>query len=84
MPGPSELSGLVDKLYWRRAAGAYHCFRRRRREHRFDSLCGRHTIDRVGDQAIDRPESWGRCGRCDGLEMERRGHEESLPARHRR
>ena len=77
--------GFVDKLYWRRVGPvghAYHCFSKvaGRKKIPFVSLCGRFDLIRSGGQACSRPAPWNRCGICDGLEMKRRGWDESGPA----
>jgi len=78
--------GFSDKLYWRFIAGGgfhvWHCFKKLEGPGQplWQSLCGLHEIDRTNGQAIMRPRTEMRCGRCDGLEMERRGWEESGPA----
>lgn len=77
------LAGFKDKLYWRRCGLIFHCFKGEQRNG-YRSLCGRWRLARSGGQAIDRPEVRDRCTRCDVAEIERRGKEESLPARLRR
>lgn len=75
-------SGFADKLYWRAgASGRWHCFKRRAHDKGYISLCGRETREYAGGQAITRPVVWLRCGQCDGMEMDRRGWDESGPAR---
>lgn len=71
----STLHWLRDKVYWRSEFG-WHCYRRVA-SGRYQSLCGRYEIRRINNQKLNRPTVWARCGRCDGLEMERRGLEES-------
>jgi len=74
-----ELSGLRDKLYWRRVDdGPWHCFKGLDIGG-FGSLCGKHEIAKSGGQDSRRPEPIFRCGRCDGAEMNRRGWDESGP-----
>lgn len=70
------MQGLTDKLYWRVAGGSWHCFKKARGGNGFESLCGRHQREKSGGQKTMRPHSHLRCGRCDGLEMERRGWED--------
>lgn len=73
-------SGLTDKLYWRRAAGRWHCFKRTKWRGCFKALCNPDiNITKVGGQDIRRPIPLLRCARCDGREMKRRGWEESGP-----
>jgi len=78
-----ELSGLRDKLYWRqRPGGMYHCLKKTEggsHANLFVSLCGNYVRKRSGGQEIRRPPAFMRCGRCDVLEMKRRGWEESGP-----
>lgn len=76
------LSGFRDKLYWRLAGGLWHCFKKGTSAgpRAFYSLCGGESLLRVGTQQVRRPRPELRCGRCDGLEMQRRGWEESGPA----
>lgn len=81
---PGELSGLRDKLYWRQVGDAFHCFKKMAESKggkaaRCISLCKRFMIQRSGGQACARPEPVLRCGRCDGLEANRRGWDESGP-----
>ena len=82
---PDALSGFKDKLYWRRVAGFWHCFKKSRDPETgkrfYASLCGGHELDRSGGQALDRPAAVLRCGSCDGAEMHRRGWTESGPER---
>lgn len=83
-------SGFRDKLYWRFGASTLaHCFKKSSELRNgprgwvtlrvWVSLCGRATLTRSRGQAVERPEPRFRCGRCDGLEMERRGWDESGP-----
>lgn len=83
-----RLSGLRDKLYWRRPdpMGMAHCFKRVRharatnkREPKFRSLCGEAWMYGVGTQKCQRPSPLKRCTQCDVAEMKRRGWEESGP-----
>jgi hypothetical protein len=75
--GAGTCSGLIDKLYWRETSpGRFHCFTRGT-DRKYHSLCGPHELTRIGGQACNRPRPVERCGRCDGLEAERRGWEES-------
>jgi hypothetical protein len=82
MEGTPE--GLTDKLYWRKARGEWHCFRKLAQVRGYISLCQRQEIRSVRGQKISRPEAALRCGVCDGLEMERRGWEGSGPVSLRR
>ena len=66
MEGTSE--GLTDKLYWRKARGQWHCFKRLNQARGYVSLCQRQEIAMVRGQLISRPEARLRCGLCDGLE----------------
>lgn len=72
----STSKGFTDKLYWREAAGLFHCFKKQD-SHTFLSLCARFTLTRVHSQAIQRPKAEVRCPLCDGKEMQRRGWDES-------
>jgi hypothetical protein len=78
------LEGLTDKLYWRKARGEWHCFKKLAQVRGFVSLCHRQEIPFVHGQKISRPEAPLRCGLCDGLEMERRGWDGSGPVSPRR
>lgn len=77
--------GLTDKRYWRPdALGVWHCFKRLAHDQqtatqRFISLCHRAFLPRSGGGQGCRPPVGLRCGRCDGLEMDRVQAEESLP-----
>ena len=82
MEGTPE--GLTDKLYWRKARGEWHCFRKLAQVRGYISLCQGQEIRSVRGQKISRPEAALRCGVCDGLEMERRGWEGSGPVSARR
>ena len=75
--------GLADKLYWRPLRGIWCCFRKVRNRGYYVSLCGWRKRKRSGGQAARRPEAVLRCGRCDGLEIQRRGWEESGPVTER-
>lgn len=84
--GRSQLSGLKDKLYWRRVltTGLFHCFKRSNGSRggtkiRCVSLCERYEIHGSAGQASRRPEPAFRCGTCDAAEMRRRGWDESGP-----
>jgi hypothetical protein len=70
MEGTPE--GLTDKLYWRKARGEWHCFKKLAQLRGYVSLCQRREITFVHRQQIARPEASLRCGLCDALEMERR------------
>ncbi len=76
-------SGFKDKLYWRPQSGMFHCFTRAKGSPaQWVSLCGRaDALRSTGGQGIARPPPGFRCGRCDGLEMGRRGWDESGPER---
>lgn len=78
-------SGFVDKLYWRKARGQWHCFKKLAETRGYISLCQRVEINFLHGQKICRPDALIRCGVCDGAEMERRGWEYSGQAspRHR-
>jgi hypothetical protein len=70
--------GLTDKLYWRRARGRLHCFKKARGQ--YAALCDPAiTIARTDGQAIRRPVAVMRCAVCDAREMSRRGWDESGP-----
>jgi hypothetical protein len=81
-----RLSGLRDKLYWRKAYpnAPAHCFKKIRQtkypmRRQFQSLCGQHDLYGVGVQKCRRPPAIQRCAQCDVAEMKRRGWEESGP-----
>jgi hypothetical protein len=76
--------GLTDKLYWRKARGQWHCFKKIAQVRGYVSLCQRLEIAMVRGREISRPEAALRCGVCDGLEKERRGWEGSGPVSLRR
>jgi hypothetical protein len=76
--------GLTDKLYWRRAKGEWHCFKKLAQVRGYLSLCQRREIALVLGQQIARPEAHLRCRRCDELEMVRRGWNGSGPLSSRR
>jgi hypothetical protein len=69
--------GFTDKLYWRRSKRQWHCFKKLLNEKGFISLCHQAEILVVSGQNISRPAVWERCGICDGLEMARRGWDNS-------
>jgi hypothetical protein len=73
--------GLTDKLYWRQVLpfSKFHCFKKRADRKGFTSLCEREDLPWLGGQSCSRPRVFDRCGCCDGLEMKRRGWEESGP-----
>lgn len=77
-----QLSGFQDKLYWRQSSPGkrWHCFKKAEGGG-YVSLCDEVEIKRSGGQAITRPDPWARCPICDGLEVKRRGWEESGPTR---
>ena len=78
-----KLSGLKDKLFWRKVDGKFHCFTKTTIRigdgTRYRSLCEWHRLRKVGGQKNNRPEPVFRCARCDDLEAQRRGWEESGP-----
>jgi hypothetical protein len=76
--------GLTDNLYWRRARGEWHCFKKLAQVRGFISLCERQEITSVRGQKISRPQAALRCEVCDGLEMEQRGWAFSGPVSPRR
>jgi hypothetical protein len=80
VPLEDMLEGLTDKLYWRRARGEWHCFKKIAQVRGFISLCHRQENTFVHGRQIARPEARLRCEVCDGLEMARRGWEGSGPA----
>jgi hypothetical protein len=59
---------LTDKLYWRKARGEWHCFKKIAQVRAFISLCEREEITIVRGKTISRPAASLRCGVCDGLE----------------
>lgn len=73
----SALTWLRDKVYWRMSPLGWCCYRKTNGG--YMSLCARFTLKRLGGQQLTRPMVIKRCGRCDGLEMVRRGWEESGP-----
>lgn len=78
---PFQGSGLMDKLYWRWLTPSSliaHCFKRHEGGE-FRSLCGPWSLTHSRGQAVNRPPAMLRCGVCDGMEMERRGWQESGP-----
>jgi hypothetical protein len=76
--------GLTDKLYWRKARGEWHCFRKLAQVRGYASLCQRREIALVLGQQIARPEAELRCSECDGVEMALRGWAGSGPVSPRR
>jgi hypothetical protein len=74
----------IDNLYWRKARGQWHCFKKIAQVRGYVSLCQRQEIAMVRGREIARPEAHLRCGVCDGLEMERRGWVGSGPVSLRR
>jgi hypothetical protein len=84
VPMKDTSRGLTDKLYWRRAGGEWHCFRKLAQVRGFVSLCQRQEISFVHGQKISRPEAALRCGLCDEVEMTLRGWEGSDPVSPRR
>jgi hypothetical protein len=75
---------VTDHLYWRKARGQWHCFKKIAGVRGYVSLCQRQEIAMVRGREISRPEAALRCGVCDGLEMELRGWEGSGPVSLRR
>jgi len=74
--------GLSDKLYWREeTAYKWHCFKKTgfRGHPRYLSLCEKDCRYWIGGQSCRRPAAVLRCAICDGLEMKRRGWQESGP-----
>jgi len=49
--------GLTDKLYWRRARGEWHCFKKLAQVPGFISLCQRQEISSLRGQKISRPDA---------------------------
>jgi hypothetical protein len=84
IPMEDTPGALTDKLYWRKARGEWHCFKKLPQVRGYVSLCQRLEIAMVRGRQISRPEAALRCGVCDGLEMERRGWEGSGPVSLRR
>jgi hypothetical protein len=82
MEGTTE--GLIEKLYWRKARGEWHCFKKLAQVRGYVSLCQRREIALVLGQQISRPEADLRCKACDDLEKARRGWDYSGPASPRR
>jgi hypothetical protein len=64
---------VTDKLYWRKARGEWHCFRKLAQVRGYVSLCRRQEISFVQGQQIARSEANLRCSECDGVEGELRG-----------
>ena len=84
IPMDDTPEALTDKLYWRKARGEWHCFKKLAQVRGFVSLCQRQEISSVRGLKISRPEAPLRWGLCDGLEMQRRGREGSGPVSPRR
>jgi hypothetical protein len=82
MEGTPE--GLTDKVFWRKARGQWHGFKRLDQARKYISLCQRQEIAIVRGQQIARPEAHLRCGLCDELEIAWRGWGGSGPASSRR
>jgi hypothetical protein len=82
MEGTPE--GLTDKLFWRKARGEWHCFKKLAQVRGYVSLCQRREIALVLGQQIARPEADLRCSLCDGVEMELRGWDSAGPVSPRR
>jgi hypothetical protein len=76
--------GRIDNLYWRKARGQWHCFKKIAQVRGYVLLCQRLEIAMVRGQQISRPEADLRCSVCDGLEMARRGWDGSGPVSPRR
>jgi hypothetical protein len=76
--------GLNDKLYWRKASGEWHCFKKVAQVRGYISLCERRQVALVLGQQIARPEAELRCNLCDEVEMKLRGWDGSGPASPRR
>jgi len=78
--------GFAVKMYWRQSnVGLWHCYEREpgTRDYpqpRFESLCGRSMLTKVGGQQRSRPPVEQRCGLCDSREIHAMGANESLPA----
>jgi hypothetical protein len=66
-------AGLTEKLYWRKARGEWHSFRKLPQVRGYVSLCQRREVSFVHGQQIARPEADLRCSVCDGVEAELRG-----------
>jgi hypothetical protein len=49
--------GLTDKLYWRKARGQWHCFKKIAQVSGYVSLCQRQEIAMVRGREISRPEA---------------------------
>lgn len=72
-------SGFTDKLFWRPfPGGVWHCLKHCSGVGGYISLCHQYESKRSGGQKCARPPAGMRCGRCDGREMQRRGHDESM------
>jgi hypothetical protein len=84
--GPMEGTpeGLIEKLYWRKARGEWHCFQKLAEVRGYVSLCQRREIGFVHGQQIARPDPALRCNLCDGVEMTLRGWDGSGPVSPRR
>ena len=79
-----QLSGLRDKLYWRKLkSGLWCCFKKA--SGGYISLCEcapEIPKGKLGGQDCRRPAPIRRHARCDVLEMKRRGWSESGPTLH--
>ncbi|NIQ81496.1 MAG: hypothetical protein GTN93_26060 [Anaerolineae bacterium] len=69
---------MQHKPKWRWIGGKAHCFIKGA-DVPYLSLCERHTLDKAYGGSVRRPPAWMRCGRCDGLEMDLLGWDESGP-----
>lgn len=70
---------LRDPVYWRDVDGKWHAFQKAGHKY-WISMCGAYDMQNLcGGAQTTRPRPELRCGRCDGLEMDLRGWEESGP-----
>ena len=83
-PMEATPEGFTDKLFWRKARGEWHCFKKLPQVRGYTSLCQRREVALVLGQQIARPEAPLRCSLCDGLEMALRGWDGSGPVSPRR
>jgi hypothetical protein len=83
-PMKGKPHGLPDKLYWRRARGEWHCFRKLPQVRGYISLCQRREISFVQGLQIARPEAHLRCSERHAVGMARRGWDGSLFAQQER
>jgi hypothetical protein len=84
VPMEDTPGAITDKLYWRKARGQWHCFKKIAQVRGYVSLCQRLEITSLRGNEISRPEVALRCEVCDRLEMARRGWGRSGPASSRR